>query len=132
MGHPKSIPPCGAEGDPVALLGVDVPEETQVDNQTQVDIGRNLAVAEGIAMDLRVPGVLLREGCVDVGVKVVKGEWQRVIRVILCVLLHGSYYLLLLEDLLRRRFDHVHMRLLEDNLTECHGLFRQVFTLRVV
>lgn len=126
--HPKPISHLCAEGDLVETVRVHVPEEAQVDDETLVDVGRHLAVAEGVAVDLRVPGVLLGEGSVDVGVQVVKGERQRVIRVVLLVLLHG------ISDRVVVSFvefpwlvaDPLHILLLQDNLTECHGLLCQV------
>ena len=129
--HTETVCPFLIEGDLILRTGLRVSEEAQVDDQSLIQISWDFAVAERISVDLRVPGVPFRVRDGDLRVKVGEWEWQRVIRVVLLVLLHGITYhgRALGVKLLRVFRDVIHEALPECDLAECHSLFSKVFTL---
>jgi hypothetical protein len=78
------------ELDAVLLALLDESKPAQVDDEAGIDVGRKVAVCEGVAVDLAVPRSTLRDGDIAVGLWVVDGEGDHVVRVLLLVLHDAS------------------------------------------
>lgn len=122
--HSELISVILGELDIVFLLWLHVAEPAQVDDETLVHSGRDLTIAKRIAMNLGVPGVLLRHGEIALGIGVVEWEGKGVIGVL------GSVSP---DDLAPSGIvlDAVYKVSVENNLTECHGLLSHVMALVV-
>lgn len=132
--HPKLILSQGAKSNAIVLVRQRVSEEAQVDDEALVDAGWDLAIAKGIAVDLRVPGVLLCEWGVHIGVKVVEREGQNVVSMVAFVCLDSIFndVAAFLVEMSWVISDPLHVLLFQDNLAERHVLLCQIFTLQVI
>ena len=90
LGHAEPVGHVFLVLDPVLADGFDVAEESQIDDQSLIDVAGHLAVTESIAVDLRMPRMRLAHGRVYLRVWVVEWEGKGIVRVIMLVLLDES------------------------------------------
>ena len=74
LGHAKGVFDLVGEFDIVVMMRVGLAKEAQVDNDALINVGGNLTISKGVAMDLCVPRIRVRyRGC-HLWVRIVEGK----------------------------------------------------------